>query len=200
MKLFFQGHKSAAISVMALLLALALAACGVPLQSKPHAISEKALPFGLSSPAGPTHAKSNLGIPVVLYFVNQTTKHLVAVTTEVSYPASLKDALEALLQGPSKEQAKQGASTEVPSDLKIHSVTLDGTEAIVNLGKAFTDTVGPALIVSVAQIVWTLTGTPRVTSVTFEVDGTPVAVPVADGSLANAPVKRTDYASLAPLP
>lgn len=170
------------------------------MQARPHVIPEKALPFGLSSPAGPTHAKSNIGIPVVLYFVNQTTKHLVAVTTEVSYPASLKDALEALLQGPTKEQAKQGASTEVPSDLKIHSVTLKGSEAVVNLGKAFTDTVGPALIVSVAQIVWTLTGTPRVTSVAFEVDGTPVAVPVADGSLANAPVKRSDYASLAPLP
>jgi spore germination protein GerM len=53
-------------------------------------------------------------------------------------------------------------------------------------------------MIALAEIVFTATGRPGVGQVSFSLDGRPVEVPRADGSLTSEPLARTDFRELAP--
>jgi spore germination protein GerM len=85
----------------------------------------------------------------------------------------------------------------VPAQTTVLGATIGAGVATVNLGAPFGQLVGPPQIQAVAQVVFTASALPGVTSVTFELNGQPVQVPVASG--AQVPVASpSQFAPLAP--
>jgi len=137
----------------------------------------------------------------VAIFLVTSSGHLVAVTREVpAAQESLAAVLDALVRGPSNTEAAAGLSSSVPAQTTVLGAVVGaGGVATVNLGGTFGQLVGQAQIQAVAQLVFTATALPGVTSVAFELAGQAVDVPVASG--AQVPTaNRTQFAPLAPLP
>ena len=90
-----------------------------------------------------------------------------------------------------------GIRTALPPEVVgVDEVLPDGLTT-VSVTRGFTGITGGNQLLAVAQIVWTLTELPTVTTVRFVVEGTPVEVPT-DGGLTNRSVGRDDYRSVAP--
>jgi hypothetical protein len=190
-------------AVAAVVGVVALAGCGVPVDRVPSALPRKGIPFGLLRPSAPTTTTTSTPSPVeasVPIFLVTSSGHLVAVTRQVpAAEESLDVVIGALVRGPTNAEAAAGLQSEVPAQTVVIGATvgIDGV-ATVNLGGTFGQLVGQAQIQAVAQIVFTATSVPGVTSVAFELAGQAVDVPVASG--ADVPVaNRLQFASLAPL-
>jgi len=174
-----------------------LCACGVPTQPRPVAIARGELPLGLLSPST---TSTTLGGPrssvasVEVFFVSGD--HLVPVVRSIPRPPSLDNALGALLAGPSLTESAQGIRSAISQDTIVLSTRLDRGQAVINLSEAFAGVEGLDQILAVGQLVFTATGLPDVAAVLFDLNGQPVAVPSADGSLVTAPVTRADFAPL----
>lgn len=78
----------------------------------------------------------------------------------------------------------------------VRDVTIAAGIARVDLRPEIAEVDGDDQLLGVAQLVCTLTGRPGVGLVSFTLDGSPVDVPRADGSLTSSPVSRDDYADL----
>jgi hypothetical protein len=123
----------------------------------------------------------------------------VTIVRELPAPLSAHRALEALV-------AVAGAGLPVGIRSAITASDFAATEAAVGArGVARVDlTAGFAQIsaadqaLALAQVVCTLTSLPGVAQVLFTLDGEPVDIPRADGSLTNEPVSRLDYRVLLP--
>jgi hypothetical protein len=113
--------------------------------------------------------------------------------------AGLDALLDQLFAGPTAAEAAIGIQSAVPAQTKVDSSSITGGIATVNLNAAFGQVVGPAQVQAVAQMVYTATDQPGVTSVAFELSGQPVSVPVSSG--AQLPVvDRSQFVALAPGP
>jgi hypothetical protein len=181
---------------------LSLAACGVPVDNQPSALSRHDIPFGLLEPSSPsttpTTAPSVVNVPVEIFFVGPTG-HLVPVRRDVSVSApDLATVLDALAAGPTDAEVAASLQTALPAQIKVLGAFIAGGVATVNLGNAFGQLVGQLQIQAVAQVVFTAASLPGVTGVSFELSGLPVEVPIASG--AQVPVANpSQFASLAPL-
>jgi spore germination protein GerM len=124
----------------------------------------------------------------------------VAVTRQVpSASESLTAVLDALVKGPTNPEAATGLASAVPAQTVVVGAVIGANEvATVNLGGTFGQLVGQAQIQAVAQIVFTATTLPGVTSVTFELAGQAVDVPVASGAQVPS-ANRAQFAPLAPV-
>lgn len=110
---------------------------------------------------------------------------------------ALDQAMADLLRGPTPEELGAGISTAVPPGAELLSVTQSGTTATVDLSKEFELSAEQSVLIQrLAQVVYTVTGLPRVSKVSFLIDGEPVSVVVQDGSLRRTAVGRDDYSSL----
>ncbi len=108
-------------------------------------------------------------------------------------------ALNALLGGPVAAERAAGLSSEIPSGTRLLGITIANGVANVDLSSDYesgADTRTQQL--RLAQIVYTLTQFPTVSSVRFSVEGTPVPVLSSSGTVLDHPVGRGAYASLAP--
>jgi spore germination protein GerM len=184
--------------------AITFAGCGVPVDRSPAALPRNGIPFGLLRPSRPSTTTTSTPSPVqatVAIFLVTSSGHLVAVTREVpAAQESLAAVLGTLVRGPTNTEAAAGLSSSVPAQTTILGAVIGtGGVATVNLGGTFGQLVGQAQIQAVAQIVFTATALPGVTSVAFELVGQAVDVPVASG--AQVPTaNRTQFAPLAPVP
>jgi spore germination protein GerM len=180
-------------------LALALGACGVPIDSGPKALARNNVPFGLLRPSSPTTTTPSAApvtVSVVIYLV-AANGQLSAVAREVPVPAPLTAILGALVDGPTNAEAAAGLQSAVPSQTQVISASVAGGIATVDLGGTFAQLVGTPEIEAVAQIVFTATALPGVGGVSFELNGQQVAVPTATG--AEVPVAaRAQFAPFAP--
>lgn len=190
-------------AVLAVVVTITLAGCGVPVDRSPSALPRKGIPFGLLSKpsAHPTTTTSvpKLEVPVQIFLVT-SAGHLVPVTRALpAAQESLAGVLEALVKGPSNTETTLGLESAVPAQtVVLAAVVGTGGLATVDLGGTFGQLVGQPQIQAVAQIVFTATSLPGVTTVTFELAGQAVNVPVASG--ASVPVaNRAQFAPLAPL-
>jgi hypothetical protein len=188
--------------VVALVACAGLAGCGVPIDTQPTALSKSGIPFGLLAPTSPvttpTTAPSPVEVPVQIYLVSPTG-HLVPAARDVPVSApDLASVLGALVLGPTDAEAAAGLQSALSAQTTILGATIASGVATVNMGGAFGQLVGPPQIEAVAQIVFTASGLPGVSGVTFELSGVPVEVPVAGG--AQVPLATTaQFAPLAPL-
>jgi len=176
--------------LMAFVIAAPLAAgCGVPADRHPVAV-----PGGVVRPAlGPTTTTPTPATQATLFFVQ--AEQLVPVVRSVTRP-DLEAVLEVLLTGPTEAELAAGLRTAISPQRNIRSVHTDGTTAVIDLTTTFVEVGGEEQILALAQIVLTATGTPGITNVRFELEGQPVEVPRAEGTLSSGPLTASDYAAL----
>jgi hypothetical protein len=184
--------------------ALTLTGCGVPVDRSPAALPRNGVPFGLLRPSPPSSTTTSTPSPVeapVSIFLVASSGHLVAVARDLpAAQESLVTVLEALVRGPTNTEAAAGLSSAVPIQTTVLGAVI-GTAGVatVNLGGTFGQLVGQAQIEAVAQIVFTTTALPGVSSVDFELSGQSVEVPVASGAEVPS-ANRFQFGSIAPLP
>jgi hypothetical protein len=181
---------------------LGVAACGVPIDAQPAALSRAGIPFNLLDPSSPattsTTAPSPVEVPVKIFFLGPAG-HLAPRDRDVPVSApDLVTVLTALVAGPTDAEAAAGLQSAIPVQTTVLGATISGGVATVNLGLTFGQLVGPPQIQAVAQVVFTAAALPGVTGVTFQLEGQSVDVPVASG--AQVPVASpSQFASLAPV-
>jgi Sporulation and spore germination len=198
------GSRRLAGAGVALVFVLTLTACGVPVDRAPAALPRNDVPFGLLRPSPPSSTTTSAPSPVeaaVSIFLVASSGHLVAVARELpATQESLVTVLEALVRGPTNTEAAAGLSSAVPIQTTVLGAVIGtGGVATVNLGGTFGQLVGQAQIEAVAQIVFTTTALPGVSSVEFELSGQSVEVPVASGAEVPS-ADRFQFGPLAPLP
>jgi len=134
---------------------------------------------------------------VTAYLVNGD--HIVAVRREVAGPATPETAVRALLDSPiSAVERSLGFQTAIPTGTELHSVTVDGPVATVDLSAPFASGLGRfAEQARVAQIVFTVTQFAGIDHVRFRIDGRPVTT--IGGEAVNVEnVVRATFADLTP--
>ena len=111
-------------------------------------------------------------------------------------PATVARAIQALLRGPTGDEAGD-LSTAITSDTKLLHVDgpVDGLVTI-DLSSELLDITGRQQILALAQVVFTVTSLPNVDRVLFEIDGERREVPNGDGTLTSSPLGRLSYRGL----
>ncbi len=187
------------VAVAAVLaIAATLGACGVPIEGDAAVIAAEELPFGLAadadrsvpSQAAPVDYISDTEI-INLYFPSGSG--FVAVPRHLGVPVLPLDVVNALAEEP-----LSGANpyrSAVGSD-DVVGVRVQGGVAAVELDRRFLDLPNSEQRMAVAQLVLSLTSRPGIGQISFEIAGSAVQVPRADGTLAKGTVSRDDFIKL----
>lgn len=193
-----RGRLCAALVSAALVLA---AGCGIATDDAPRELPEADVPFGLLAPESTT---TTMALPArhtvsVRVFLVGAGNRLVAVVHEVPAPPGLSRALTALLDGPTEAESAGGLRSAISDQTRVLDVAVERRVATIDLGGGFTAIGGQEQILALAQFVFTATEQPAVDAVRFTLEGDPVEVPRGDGTLTQQPLRREDFAILAPL-
>ena len=174
---------------MVLLAAVALAGCGVPLDSQPRDIDD---PRAQGS-SGPLAADAGTAI-IRLYLVRDA--RLVRVARRVPTAQPPGGQLQELLKGPSASESAEGLTTAL-STMNVIDMTVVDRRATVSIAEPAGQGARNDEVLAFGQIVCTLTSQGAdVGTVSFVSGGRPLAVPRADGSLADGSLTIADYAGL----
>lgn len=182
--------------LLALLMVLGVAGCGVTIESHPRGVEPPPGPFaGLVSaqPSAPATAASG-SIDETLYFVRDGK--LVAVTRHVDRAATVAEAVAALQAGPTETERGTGLSTSLAGPGVVTAITVNGDQASIALTAPVDGGSRADETLAYAQLVCTLTARPDIHSVVFTSDGQPIGVPRGDGSLSPGPLTAADYSML----
>jgi spore germination protein GerM len=186
------------------LAALGLAACGIPTDDGPRAISRENVPDVDTTTEATAPTQS---VPGEIFLVQSPDQdpQLVAVERDipVENPSSSPppDAvLETLLTATADDQEREaGISNLIPHDTRLASQPeAQGRTLMVDLTRAIFDVVGENQRAAFGQIVCTVDKLGRVDAVRFEVDGEPVEVPTSSGTTDEPVTCARDYGSLLP--
>jgi spore germination protein GerM len=188
------------LAVLPLLLLAALAAgCALPTQGSPSAIPASRVPFGLLDPHLPTttttQPKQSAYVSAKVYFLNVNANNaLTPADRLVNAPAQLPAIITTLIAGPSSGESAAGLTTAIPSDVAVLSAATTAPNIVtVNFNTAFAQITGTATEQAVAQVVTTVVNEIGLgTGVIFEINGTHIPVPIANGSLIAGPVYLLD--------
>jgi spore germination protein GerM len=155
---------------------LAVAACGVPIDKEPQAISRTTT----TTTVTPTTNPSPGAREVAVYFLQND--HLVAQSYPVTGRPTLAQAITFALQPPVKG-APASLRTAVPPDTRLLSAELSstGTVATIDLGQGISSVNGESQKQAFAQLVFTALAFGDVRQVQFAIDGKPVDAPT-DGA------------------
>jgi hypothetical protein len=177
------------LSVLLLLLVFAPAGCGVPLDSAPRAID------GPQAHNSGDQVAADTGTAVVrLYLVRDG--RLVRVIRRTSTARSPNGQLQDLLRGPTSAESADGLTSALTT-MNVVSMTVTNRRATVIIGVRTNQGARSDEVLAFGQIVCTLTSQGAdVGTVSFLSGGMPLAVPRADGSLADSGLTIADYAGL----
>jgi hypothetical protein len=127
-------------------------------------------------------------------------EHLfVTSRTEPLTVAVGRASIEALLDGPSSEEAEAGVGSAVPDGTELIDLAIESGTATVDLSGAFESGGGSlSMRMRLAQVVWTLTQFDTVDGVAFEVDGQAVEAFGGEGVVLDGPQTRADFEDLLP--
>jgi len=186
----------AAAAAAALLVVSSLVACGIPADSQPRALASKDIPFDLLAPSTTVATPGTPGAraSISVYLVGITG--LVPVSREVREPATLPEALNSLLAGPTDAEVTNGLRTAISAQTSVSAGAVGFGVGTVDLGGALGQVGGQEQILAVAQLVFTATSVPGIVKVQFTLAGRPVEVPAGDGTLTQGPLGRSDFPSL----
>ena len=178
---------------------LALAGCGVPVQSTPAPIEPGLVPTVLRSPQLPSVPPTAVpGEPTVqVNFVRDD--RLIGVVREAPTTAltdRLNTVIEALQTGPNTDEQANGATSALPAELHLTVVEIQGSRIVLELSAGIEDRSATENVLAVGQIVLSFTALPSIDQVSFWHDGAPVEALLADGALTTEPLTAADYASL----
>jgi spore germination protein GerM len=205
--------------VRAVIVAAALASCGVPQDDSVRVIAD--VPKGLTATTtstttttlAPTTTSPPSTVPqtstttpvtsqappstiptaFALYFV--MGDRLIRVIRRADEPTDAEALTSLLVLGPFPEDNVPFARTAIEFG-DIERITVAGGIATVDLGSKFADLPSSERRRAVAQLVLTLAGRPGIGPVRFRLNGQPIAVPRGDGSIAGRTVSSDDYVSL----
>ncbi len=196
------------LAVLVALVGLGAAGCAIPEDSKPQAVEKVSLPPQLvdppstttPQPASETETRS-------VYLVKAATSpdgtdSLQPVRTQVRVPTNPDDApravIDQLLRLPTAEQKSLGLRTDIPSTVRVRSVSRDAASGVLTVDLSGLGQVeGPKQRLAAAQIVFTATELPGISAVRFEIDGAPATIPLDDRtSAAGQPITRQDFPKL----
>jgi spore germination protein GerM len=173
---------------------VAAAGCGVSRQATPTRLTED----DVRVVAPTTSTSLPLGTRtrhVELCFISGD--RLITLVTELPAPLSVAGALRALVDAP-RTVLPGGARTAISEPNMTTARATKGGIAQVDLNRDFTQTPAADQRFAIGQVVCTLTSLPGIGQVHFTLEGRPVEIPRADGSLTNRAVSRADYQPLLP--
>lgn len=186
-----QRLRPAAIAVCLVALSLILSSCS--------GVSPKlagGTPSSSTTTTSSTTTSTTLPKPTIkpadLYFTDGET---LAVARRTLPIASYRfTAIEALFLGPSTTERASGLGTAIPVGARAAGLSFNGSLAYLDVSPAFLET---ASVVNfrarLAQVVYTLTAIPGITTVQFYLYGSPL--PDIDGIATSGPLTRGDLAS-----
>ncbi len=182
---------------LVLAMCLVAAGCGVSNDAAPRDIPARDVPFDLVAAASPTDTPTEGGDSGQVFFVGP--ERLAAVGRTLGPNGNALVAITTLLQGPTADEAAQGLRTAIPSGTRLLAADLEGRRTDDRPVEATSSSCrASSSATEVAQLVFTSTGTTKVDSVLFAIEGTLKEVPVDDGSLSAEPLTRFAYPSLDP--
>ncbi|BCJ62806.1 GerMN domain-containing protein [Micromonospora endophytica] len=170
-----------------------IAACGVPAEDLPRAVTPPPGPFPQQATATPTTAETGSATEV-LYFSRDD--RLVPVIRRVDQAPAVDAQLRGLLAGPTPAERDDGLTSALPGALSNAVVQLVDDQARVTVAPAEPESGRLDEPLAYGQIVCTLTARPDVSTVVFLRDGAALSVPRADLSLSTEPLTAADYAVL----
>ncbi len=160
-----------------------------------------------STTTSSTSAPENVVKDATVFFLatSEGATRLQPVVREVDVDAEIQEILSGQLFGlppdstgeERPEERGLDSAIRAPASLVSASRPQAGSnQLIVNVSGLFGLIEGPALRNALAQIVWTATVPPDITSVSFRNDGAAVAALVGNGENVDRPVQRSDYDTL----
>ena len=188
-------------TTLALLTLVLATACGVQSEQDPRTLAADEVPYGLldRGPAlpPPTSTPAVANVNVAVYFlVNERVQPAPRAVTD---PATVARAVAALLDGPTEEEAVAGLRTAINPSTQATVTRVSPDVVVVDLTPDFAAVPTQEQRLAIAQIVFTATGA-GASRVRFTIGGSPVGVPLPDGTVTLEPVNRDAFASLAPPP
>jgi spore germination protein GerM len=164
-----------------------LAACGVPLDDSPRAISRTTVPADETVTTTPTTSDNPRAATVSIYFLRGNSLELADYPVEGQ--PTLGKALDLQLGGPQADDAD--LSSAIPPETRLLDVVVTDGVAMVDLTSEMGDISGQPGKQAFAQIVFTVLGFPEIHSVRFRVAGQPIVAPTDRGNLDS--VSAGDY-------
>lgn len=155
-------------AVPAVLLVVATS-CGIPLDSEPRAL-DAPTPTAVVEAPTPTPRSTQ---PFTVYLTDAAGR-VRPVERELPDPLTITALIEELRETPTEEETEQGLVTLIPAETTLFTEpeAPDGGRAVVDLTSGGFETLQREfLALAVAQIVWTLTGSPSVDQVVIRIDG-----------------------------
>jgi spore germination protein GerM len=185
---------------LALLGAVALSACGVPIGGAPTVIANSQVnPNALAPP--PTTVQQ--GTQTFIYLIAASgAPAAVPLLVAPQECSNFEALLSRLVQGPDSEQETGGFSTAIPEGTEVLSVTphlatskLGAGPITVDFNASFGEVAGAGQVLAIEQIVHTIDVLVPFgqVQVLFEIDGQPIEVPVGSGAQVPRPVTSSDY-------
>lgn len=178
------------------LILLILVACGIPADEGARPLSDDEVPPSVPGQAtSPPSATASPNVASLeLFFVMDS--RMVPIR-RLAPGSSIEDALAGLVNGPSAAERSQGVRTALVGGVRL-AETDRGAVPVVDVAESVAQLEGEEQILALAQIVFTLTGMPGVRGVSFALAGREVEVPTGDGTLKAGPLRREDFAAVAP--
>lgn len=188
---------------------MSMVACGVPLQSTAEPIPSGVLPDGPvgSAPTGPssTSAVSPTLDRLRLWFVKGDG--LVAALSSLPSGTGAERILLALADGPAgpagsdlrtvaRDPLTGRALVGLPGGMESPGGAMAGSTVTVEVSPAFGAMPSREQVLLLAQVVLSLTGAGAESVAVVDESGAPVALPLPDGRLLDAPARARDYAPL----
>lgn len=185
----------------ALLVVLLLAAAcgGLDAQDRDHPLAAGEVPYDLlqgpttSTTVPPPTTTSTLPWRTNLWYIGGD--RLVPAPRQLRDQPEVEQVLRLLLRGPSEEDLSLVRSALDLGDALVEGPPTDG-QLTIDLASDFGRRSPSEQVLGLGQLVFTVTEVPGVGRVVFRIDGTPLAVPLPNGQLAQRPVSRDDYAVL----
>ena len=180
---------------------LLLAGCGIPAQDQPVNVAPADLPSPLRGDGTPRPSVPATIDPdeatVLIYFVR--SDRLVGVpraAPDGSADDRLRAALTALATGPSEAEQARGVTTAFPPGITLDVAAVQGRRAVLTLNGETDSRSAVDNILTVGQVVLSLTSLPAIHDVSFVRDGVPVEALLPGGALSSAPLTAADYGKL----
>ena len=154
-------------------------------------------PATTGSSGPPPAAPAKEGRVSVYFALGEKIQPVGRTVPNAAEPA--RGAVEALLEGPSATEQDRGVTTSVPAGTTLRGLTIANGVATVDLSREFESGGGSlSMQMRLAQLVYTLTQFPTVSSVALRLEGTPVTALGGEGVQTTPPRDRADFEDLTP--
>jgi hypothetical protein len=184
------GRRVAAL----LLAATVVGACGIDVQDAPETIGSDEVPFGFDDSGTTSTSRGPSGddlVPFLVYFIGPDG--IAFAIRQAATTPTVGERLDALFEGPSSAEVAVGLHTAIPPAAERLTARVRSGTAQVALHETFASLRGGEQVEALAQIVFTVTEIDTIRRVRFLLEGQPVEVPRADGTVSDDPVTRADY-------